>query len=325
MKGKEYWKHIAKNDWDPERIDSWKIKGTDRELISWRAIEKGVAFIALKEDRKARVALNLANALMFKKDDFENDYKFYLYKFLTCSLLQVPLNYEKDLLAKSKLKEIQKEIVKFEIRDVVDYFERCCLFLPRGIRISNSDYSTEGFKKTSPDKYYYQVLGIHLFETAKLLWLAKYNLSTDSFLKESLANLESALEKIPDTLAMENPRWEEFKSFSVKEVEEIFPEQTKYLREREDMKDNIPLYQRQVNILTKINDSTRKGEKLKWEKKVQLKELIHIIFRGKEGVSSNLTLADELLWIIILRLYLGTRDKYRREIDFYDFIREFLL
>ena len=324
MKRKEYWKHIADSKFT---IKKYKSKETRHQIedVIFRIIEKSVASIALKNNSRANQLLLRADSLMTDKDNFSSDSTFYLYKLLLLKLLQRPIEITYKLLVKSKLQDTLKELMRFEIKDIIDLFSKAVSLSQDHTKLDIKNYSTEGFKDTSIDFYYYQALANHQFDLARFYYLAGKHYDSFTYLKEARSNYRSAMDKIHETLARENHHWEKFKELPDVTILQRFPDDAVYVEKRNQFKGNIPLFQRQIQILSGINIKTLKRKKPEPDEKLQVEENVRTIFGSKDGVSSNLTLIDELIWIFILMDFNGKIDKNRSRVDLFEFIRRFLI
>ena len=325
MKRNEYWTHIA----DSKLPETGKFRSKEFqkqvEYVVFRFIEKAVALIALNNYYTARDHLWHADKIMIDKKYFDSDYLYYLYRFLLFRLLEKHINFDHDQLLKSKIYNTLDELMKFEIQDIINSFYRGIYSSMDTIEIDDRQYSTEEFKMTSRDFYYYQVLANRQFELARFYLLAGRFIDFSNNLKEAKDNYKNALKKINQALIDENLQWKKLIVLSDEEILEKHPTETQFIEKRKDLIGNIPLFQKQVGILKRVNNNFNRIPGLTWEEKAQLKENICAVFGSKDGVSSNLTLIDELIWIFIMWDLMGTTEKRLNKSDFFDFMREFLI
>lgn len=315
MNRKEYWQHIANKVLPTEN----KKKGRVPEVEVSFLFEKAVALIMTDEDEKAEEILRHTAYMLNTFYGFDRSYFNHLYSYFIKWLRSEPgINLQLNNIINAKWKEIQKDVLHFQLQDIYTSYIRC---KPSGLLDDESEIFDNPIKGI-PDTYCYEVLAAHLIEVARLHWLNDSFKNVYNCLLEAEKNLSTALSFVPKMMVEENTEWKKFAMLSDEEMKEKYPAESYYLEMRKQYRDSIPFYRHQVEILRQVNDFCR----VRFIVKTDVIETLEYFIENFVGIGSNLsspmTLPDELVWLMILQKFHKTEDEESRNIG--EFLRKYL-
>ena len=312
---KEYWQHIANTVLPLEKRDRRRLPEIEVSFL----FEKSVALILTDEEEKAEKMLRHTANMLYTFYDFERSYFNHLYSYFVKWLRSEPgINLQLNNIINAKWKEIQKDVLHFQLQDIYTSYIRC---KPASLLDDESE-TFDDQTKALPDSYCYEVFAAHLIEVARLHWLNNSFNNVHDCLLEAERNLLTALTFIPKMMEEEKFEWRKFAMLSDEEMKERYPNESYYLEMRKQYRDNIPFYRHQVEILRQVNDFSRARFVVKTDVIENLEYFIENFVGIGSNLSSPMTLPEELIWLMILQRMQSREDE--KSSDNVEFLRKYL-
>lgn len=295
MNNLEYWQNHAST------IDPGEENMTDLiplPLVNAYAsdsLEKGVALIMVGNEKRGLKFIDKCEYCVFRVGSLIADSRYFLFRLVT---QWIRTNHPDDSILQNLLtkrnREILDDLLRYGYKDIFEIYRHNM----SGI-ISNKNIDEIKFKSSSSKKYAYEAIGMSLIEIAGYYALVMDHRRADRAVRAGQQLLETALEKIPGMLTSRNYHWKKLEKHSDIEIKKMDNKKYQYyLKQRDILRGQMPLYRRQGEILRGIAKLMRHEVSQKY-----IREKFNLFFEqainppGK--ISSELCMIDELVWLII--------------------------
>ena len=294
----EYWESIAKFALpvnEDTQTDRLPIMEKDRLIAE--TFEKGIALLMVRNPEPGNRYLQICKSILEKKANTKRDSLYFLYSYLLKWLYSRDMNPDSlRSLISVKWDEFLEDIIHYEIWEIYDI----CMKASTGRMKRDPQIQKMGLKKGKTDKYPYESAGDQLIE------ISRYNLLVDNYFGAKLT-LEAAqklyskaLELIPKMLTKRNRKWKDVEEKTDIQIRNEFPqgEYEYYLKERENLRSDIPLYRWQGEVMLYLEKYLGHALEVK-ETKQKVDDFFAQVINPKEAVSSSLFITDEIIWVML--------------------------
>ncbi len=294
----EYWESIAGFALPlNEDIQTGKLSIIEMDRLIAETFEKGIALLVVNDPSPGNKYLQICKSILENKANIKKDSLYFLYSYLIKWLYSRELNpdFLRGLVS-VKWDEFLEDIIHYEIWEIYD----TCMKASAGRMKRDPNIQRMGLKKGKTDKYPYESAGDQLIE------ISRYNLLMDNYFGAKLS-LEAAqklyskaLELIPKMLTKRNRKWKEVEGKTDIQIRNEFPqgEYEYYLKERENLRSDIPLYRWQGEVLLHLEKYMGHISDVK-DTKQKVDDFFEQVINPKEAVSSSLFITDEIIWVML--------------------------